>query len=462
MEYIFGNNEENLEDLRLELHSIKDYSAGFIFNYPPIPTWNRYGENKDQLSRQAIEIDPKSNLYIHIPFCSQKCSFCYYSVLVGSQSEFVWSYLHALEREAEQVSPLFEGRELDSVYIGGGTPTYLTEDQISFLFERVIAKFPTTNSTEITFESSPETVTIAKTKLLRQLGVNRMSMGVQSMDNEILAKARRNAHLGEVLAAYEAIRLAGIDLVNFDLIPGVEMESEQTALASVDKVLALPTPPDQVTLYTLSVRQGAISYKSMRSMDEKAIYSNTLRCYSAVADRLLDSGFNLYSKNIFIHPDADYRYQKNIWGDNQSVIGLGASAYSKADSLLSINYFSPKKYIELLSKNERPVEKLCQLSVEEAIRRHVVLSCKNRVIDMQRIRQKFSDHPLVSRLEGILQLFCEEGIMTSTADHRYTYTVLGMHESDKFIRAFYSEQIKSSISSKKEVVVRGSAFEHTI
>jgi len=234
----------------------------FISNYPPFSLWSA-----DQLPavRTAMANPPAEvplGLYLHIPFCRKRCKFCYFKVFTDRNAEQVERYLAALSREIELVShlPVMGNRPFRFVYFGGGTPSFLSVRQLRRLVERLQANIRWDQAEEVTFECEPGTLSEAKVHLLRELGVTRLSLGVEHFDDKILRENGRAHESKEIERAWPWIQSANFVNTNIDLIAGMVGESTEKWHETVNRTLQLS--PDSVTIY-----QMELPYNTVYSQD---------------------------------------------------------------------------------------------------------------------------------------------------------------------------------------------------
>jgi oxygen-independent coproporphyrinogen-3 oxidase len=226
----------------------------FVANYPPFSFWK-----PDHLAaaRAALDQSPAPGtplgLYLHIPFCRKRCKFCYFRVYTDKNADDVKIYSDALVKEVELYSrtACVGGRPLDFVYFGGGTPSYLSATQLGDLMTRLQKVLPWTGAREVTFECEPGTLQHHKLAALKQLGVTRLSLGVENFKPEILQYNGR-AHLeDEVYRAYDWARDVGFDQINIDLISGMVGEDWDNWKDCVRKTIKLA--PESVTVYQMEL-----------------------------------------------------------------------------------------------------------------------------------------------------------------------------------------------------------------
>ena len=215
----------------------------FVANYPPFSTWTADAVARD--ARPALGAEPEPGrplgLYLHIPFCRKRCHFCYFRVYTDKNAQQVEQYLDLLAREWDLLreQPALAGREIDYVYFGGGTPSFLSTQQLSTLVSRLTAHTPWSSAEEITFECEPGTLTEAKLDVIRRLGVTRLSLGVENFDDRILEVNGRAHRSPEIAKAYAYARNIGFPQINIDLIAGMLGETDENWQRCIERTLEL-------------------------------------------------------------------------------------------------------------------------------------------------------------------------------------------------------------------------------
>lgn len=448
-EFLFDVEDRSVSDVVDALIESERHIPGLVFSYPPISTWAGAGVRPPGPEALWDGSDVFSfNLYIHIPFCKQKCSFCYYSVaVVQDDSEVIWDYLRCLEREARKYLHATAHRKVKTVFIGGGTPSRLNPEQIAFLFNRVIRLFDLSECLEITYECSPDSATLDRITEMAAQGVNRLSMGVQSLDPEILRKSRRSDTPDSVIQTYDNMVGSGVPNVNIDLIAGIEREALDNMQRTMDTVNALEVPPTQITLFTLSVRKGAINHTTMAQNDPTVLFSRSLAYYRYAKRRMLAAGYWQYSRNLFPRENWIFHYQDNHWGNNGYVLALGASGYSHSHNYTYLNTFNYRDYMRRVTNDESPVEKVRPLSPEESVRRHLVLAMKHAELNVNRFESFYpaGTAPLAP-FETAFTALEALGVVERDAD-RIRYSPEHADLSDRYVRLFYSPEVNASLRS---------------
>ena len=444
------DHDSTVAELRHQIRVSNGYNPSLIFNYPPISIW-RPPAARFTVSDLWQDFTPYNfplNLYVHIPYCVQKCHFCYYNVNAGRDNDQVTAYLNALEKEACLVAHRFEGMKFKTVYVGGGTPTYPNADQLRFLFERVFSKFDLSEAEEITFESSPDTITEEKMICLRESGADRISMGIQSFDPGILRATNRNSDSRDmILEAYRAIVNAGFKNFNFDMIAGLQLETPTQFEDSMQTALNLSPPPPHYSLFTLNLKPKSGNVSVMKRLEKSAhdVFVHSLEQYNHGVDILEAHGYWQFSRNCFVKRGTcgGYRYQENIWGRNGYVLGLGSSAYSHSRDYVYMNNFSTTQYMSAVHKGELPVEKHYPLTHRETVARYLVLAFKHTNFDVDEADSYLGDD-FRADFGRELEALCAEDIVEydgKVAKYRRD----GVAACDRYCRLFYTPDVRATM-----------------
>src|SRR5262245_38693093 len=224
----------------------------FIANYPPFSVWTEEAVERDV--RPALAAPPTGvplGLYLHIPFCRKRCHFCYFRVYTDKNAAEVQVYLDTLAREWELYNeqPAVAGRPLNFVYFGGGTPSFLSVRQLQGLVDRMDAVSSWRTAEEITFECEPGTLSEAKLTALREIGVTRLSLGVENFDDRLLEINGRAHRSPEIDKAYAFAQSLAFPQINIDLIAGMLGETDENWRDCVQRTIDLA--PDSVTIYQM-------------------------------------------------------------------------------------------------------------------------------------------------------------------------------------------------------------------
>lgn len=299
-------------------------------------------------------------LYVHIPFCTHRCSYCDFNTYAGLD-DLIPAYVDAVCLEAHTVAaarPEAEALAVDSVFFGGGTPSLLHAEFLCRILEALRRSYRFETETEITLEANPGTVTPADLGALRRAGFNRLSLGAQSADPTILRLLERTHDFGQVVTAVRQARAAGFDNLNLDLMLGVMTQTMDSWQASLHAALDLD--PEHLSLYMLSVEEDTPLAARVRSGRLPAPDADlAAEMYEFACDTLDASGYLHYEISNWARrrsgssPEAEgrgwcCRHNLRYWR-NLPYLGLGAGAHGCAAGFRYANVLSPQTYIERLT-----------------------------------------------------------------------------------------------------------------
>ena len=312
---------------------------------------------------------PPRAAYVHVPFCRHRCGYCNFTLIAG-RDDLVDTYLRAIERE---LSWLETPREVDTLFIGGGTPTHLSSEQLQQLCGMVTHWFPLASGHEFSVEANPLDLTSEKAELLASYGVNRISLGAQSFSSSKLALLERD-HRGEhIEAAFEAARRT-MRSVSLDLIfgsPGETIESWKHELK-----LALDLAPDHVSTYGLTFERGTSFWSRLQKEEIARVAEEDERqMYLAAIDQLTQAGFDHYEVSNFAKPGHRCRHNEVYWsGNTYFAAGPGAARY--VDGRRETNHRSTTTYLNRVLSDQSPVAESETLSHEDSARERLVFGLR--------------------------------------------------------------------------------------
>jgi len=376
-------------------HNETEVGNYFVANYPPFSYWDA---ETAKTVRGLLDRPQKAGVplgvYFHVPFCRKRCHFCYFRVYTDKNADEIKRYLDAgiAEFEIYAKSPLIRGRKPKFVYFGGGTPSYLSVSQLKSLTDRMKALLPWDEAEEVAFEAEPGTLTEQKLAALREIGVTRLSLGVENFDAHILEINGRAHRTDEIYRAYNYARSIGFPQINIDLISGMVEETDENWRENVRKTIELL--PDSVTIYQMEVPYNTGIYKEMKAEGkltapvanwhtkrgwvdyafaemEKAGYTVTSG-YTAVRDP---------EKTKFVYRDA-------LWS-GADLIGLGVASFSHIAGTHFQNITEFTQYLEAIQRGELPVSRAMTTTEEERMIREFILQMKLGRVSVQYFREKF-------------------------------------------------------------------------
>lgn len=370
---------------------------------------------------QHAERDPRS-AYVHVPFCRHRCGYCNFT-LVADRDDLIGDYLRAIGLE---LARLERPREVDTLYVGGGTPTHLPPSQFRQLSEAVLHWHPLAEGYEWTVEANPADVTTEMIDVLCDLGVTRLSLGGQSFRKEKLRLLERDHAPADVAHAVDLTRSAGL-YIALDLIFAAPGETLDQWLADVDAAIALA--PDHVSTYGLTFEQGT-AFWTRRLHGELASVDEELErdMYAAVIDRLTATGFEHYEVSNFARPGRRSRHNQAYWsGHGYFAAGPGAARY--VSGVRETNHRSTTTYLQRVLAGESPVADSEELDAECRAREFLVFALR-RLEGISRTEfTAQTGYDLDELFAAPLQKFTSLGLLESAGD-RVRLTREGLFVSD--------------------------------
>ena len=415
----------------------------FVANYPPFSFWtaDQCGALETALQATGDQSAPLG-LYIHIPFCRKRCDFCYFKVYTDKNAQDIHRYIDAVFRELDswRESPLLQGRPLRFVYFGGGTPSYLSARQLRGLFEGLKARMPWDEVEEVTFEAEPGTLQESKLEVLLEMGVTRLSLGVENFDPEILELNNR-AHRGEeIYRAYDFARSIDFPQINIDLISGMVGENDANWSAVIDETLRID--PDSVTIYQMEVPYNTTIYRRMKDGGEAvapiADWETKRRWTDEAFRRLEEAGWTVGSAyTAKKKPDLQFMYRDALW-TGADLLGIGVSSFGHLTGVHYQNEHTFDAYVERVEKGERPVHRALPLREDEKLIREFVLQMKLGRLGTQYFQDKFGVDVL-DRFGDALQRHRDAGYL-EVVDGEIRLFRHGLLQVDRLLHDFFLDE----------------------
>ena len=295
---------------------------------------------------------PPLSLYVHIPWCLRKCPYCDFNSHEAKGDIPEQAYIDALISDLEQELPGIWGRTVQSIFFGGGTPSLMTAAGLDQLLARIRALVPLAPSAEITLEANPGTAEQQKFQDFRRLGINRLSIGVQSFNDAALYRLGRVHNSAEALRAFDLARTAGFDNINLDLMYGLPEQDLDAALADIDQALALQ--PEHLSHYQLTLEPNTLFHHQPPPLpDDDELWEIQQACQQ----RLARAGFEHYEISAYARDQRWCQHNLNYWqfGD---YVGIGAGAHGKITDAFQQHIRrttkprQPQAYLDASKRNE--------------------------------------------------------------------------------------------------------------
>ena len=420
----------------------------FVSNYPPFHFWDKgSAAYLGELLAKPASPETPLGVYFHIPFCRKRCHFCYFRVYTDRGAKEIQRYLEAGLSELARyaASPFVAGRRPKFVYFGGGTPSYLSVAQLRSLTDRMKELLPWDEVEEVTFEAEPGTLNEAKLQAIRELGVTRLSLGVENFDSHILEINGRAHRADEIQRAYAAARTAGFPQINIDLIAGMVEETDENWRENVRKLVELQ--PDCVTIYQMEVPYNTAIFKQMKAEGKLvAPVANwaTKRAWTGYAFAELEkAGYTVTSGYTAVRNPQRTRfvYRDSLW-KGADLIGAGVSAFSHLGGVHFQNITEIEQYVETVEGGALPVLRAMATTPEERMIRELILQLKLGRVGGLYFREKFGVD-VEKRFEAQWGKLVEQGL-GAWSDGVFTLTREALLKVDSLLHDFFLPQHQNS------------------
>ena len=427
------------DDARTEVGSY------FVSNYPPFSAWSReeIPAALSTLQTSGVSSAPLG-LYIHIPFCRKRCKFCYFRVYTDKNSQDVDTYCDALVRECALYSrcAALADRPFDFVYFGGGTPSFLSSEQLERLIEGIAEHFGWEHSREIAFECEPGTLQRGKLETIKSIGVTRLSLGIEHLDDAVLELNGRAHKSAEVFRAYGWAREVGFYQINVDLIAGLLGDTHDKWCETVEKTLDLE--PDSVTIYQMEVPHNSIIARESSDLGEPPVVPDwpTKRNWVDHAFKRFESaGYEVSSAYTMSRPreGGDFVYRNAVW-HGADMIGMGVASFSHLAGVHYQNHDAWEDYIRLLNEGQLPIARALSMTPLQQLTRELVLQTKLGRIDAGYFRAKFGVD-ITKQYADAYQRLCTDGFANVEGD-AITLTRRGLLCVDALLPQFFEPQYR--------------------
>lgn len=421
----------------------------FVSNYPPFAFWKPefVPQFEAALERPPLPDHesrrPPLGIYTHIPFCRKRCHFCYFKVYTDKDSSAVRGYIDALLKELAVYAgkPVISGRKPRFVYFGGGTPSYLSPDQLKFLTDGMKRLLPWDEVEEVTFEAEPGTLTDHKLKAIRDLGVTRLSLGIEHFDEHILEINGRAHRSKEIARAYAYARAIGFPQINIDLIAGMVEETEEKWRETVAKAVELR--PDSVTIYQMEVPFNTGIYQQMKA-EGKLVAPvadwETKRAWVDYAYRKFEQiGYTVTSSTTVVRDATKVKfiYREGLFS-GVDILSVGVASFGHLNGVHYQNHHEFQPYVDAVNAGNLPVYRALTPAAEERYIREFILGLKLGSVSADHYARKFGKDPR-EQFAGPLARLKAWGFLTNGGD-RIGITRQGLLQIDRLLHEFFKPE----------------------
>ncbi len=416
----------------------------FVANYPPFNFWKP--ENVAQF-QAALDQPPrpgaKLGMYLHIPFCRKRCHFCFFKVYTDKNAGEIKRYLDAVLAELSRYvdKAFIGGRKPIYLYFGGGTPSYLSPEQLLYLTDGMKKLLPWDDMQEVAFEGEPGTLNERKLQAMKDFGVTRLSFGVEHFDDEIL-KANNRAHDSRAIyKAYQTARDVGFDQINIDLIAGMLNETPEKWREAVRKTIELN--PECVTIYQMEIPYNTTIYHEMKERGEivapVADWHTKREWVNYAFSELEKHGYTVSSAYTAVkNPDkVKFVYRDELW-HGADMLSLGVSSFGIINGVHYQNEANIDKYIERVESGALPAFRAITMTEEEKLVREFALQMKLGHVETAYFKQKFGVD-VTQKFGDVLAAYQREG-WVSKINGRVEFSRDGLLQADRLVRGFFLPQ----------------------
>ena len=427
----------------------------FVSNYPPFDQW-RTETTPDYLKKLKApsRIDAPLGLYFHIPFCRKRCNFCYFKVYTDKDNSEINQYIEALVNELKLYAekPKLQSRSLDFVYFGGGTPSYLSVEQLETLSEQTQQIISWGSAKEISFEAEPGTLNYQKLAAIKKLGTTRLSLGVESFSDHILTANNRSHENKHILSSYEKARELDFAQINIDLIAGLQEETDASWNKSIQKTVELA--PDSVTIYQLEIPLNTILYKQIQTSQTQAIPLHSWDTKAEWVKRafamLEEAGYTQTSAYTAVkQPDShQFLYRNALW-HGADLLALGVASFGHIAGSLYQNEKEFSHYINTIKAGMLPVHRSYELTHDEAMVRELILQLKLGRVSFEYFKAKFGVD--VNALFKVQLEALEQQRFIRIDNQGIVVESTGLLKVDDWLKRFYLPQHKPKQTEKNAI-----------
>ena len=351
-------------------------------------------------------------IYVHIPFCKQKCYYCDF-VSYAKNEEKVEKYISALKKEIKEESNLIDKKEyiITTIYIGGGTPSFIHEKFISAIVNEIKNNYIVDNEAEITIEINPGAVNLAKLKEYKKIGINRISIGLQETNNELLKQIGRIHTYEEFLQCYKSVRKVGFSNVNVDYMLGLPNQTLNGVKQSLEKIIYLK--PEHISLYSLIVEENTkikiMLEQNILSLPDEELERDMYWCAKNILE---ENNYIHYEISNFAKKGYESKHNLNCW-KQMEYLGFGVAAHSYYKNKRYSNTNSIEQYCKNI-KEDNLIENrtICEIQTDEGKKKEYMLLGLRKVngVNIQEFKNKFIENPIY-KFRKELEMLVKENLI---------------------------------------------------
>ena len=372
-------------------------------------------------------------LYVHIPFCAQKCYYCDFNSQKIESNTQKQEYLINLEKEMQMYKEEFKNKEFTSIFIGGGTPSILTSKEIQQLMKNIYKNFNIKEYAEITIESNPGTLNIEKLKTIKEMGINRLSMGLQTTQDDHLKYIGRIHTYEQFEKNYKDAVSLGFKNINVDLMYSLPNQSFEDFKESLDKIISLN--PSHISAYSLILEEGT-KFNEMYENKEFELPEEEIdiQIYEYTINKLRENGYNQYEISNYAQKNHECKHNIVYW-KCKNYLGLGCGASGYISDMRYSNTETINEYNELINQNKKPIENKEILTLEDSIEEFIIMGLRmNEGISLQDFYNRFKVD-FKQKYKTVLENMKKQSLLEEKEDRIY-FTQKGREISNTVLIEF--------------------------
>jgi oxygen-independent coproporphyrinogen-3 oxidase len=376
-----------------------------------------------------------AGIYLHIPFCRSRCSYCDFATDVFKSDEVVERYVNALVKEISNFENQIPNaqNQIETIYFGGGTPSLLSPRQLEKILASIHKKFSVLPDIELTMEMNPATVSLETLKAYKSLGVNRASFGAQTFDDTELKRLGRRHTAADVRETIELLREADFDNVSFDLIAGLPRQTLSDWERNLNEALALK--PEHLSLYILEIHEGTPLAEQIRSKRQPVPDEDLAGdMYEMMLEKIGEKGYAQYEISNFSLPNFESKHNSKYWLC-EPVYAFGVSAHSFDGRVRRANERDTNKYVSLVESGASPVVEEVELSAKQLSAEFAFLNLRlAKGLDLGEYEKRFGANLREEFAEDLSRL--EEAGLIEFDENRLKLTRRGFLFSNEVFAVF--------------------------
>lgn len=351
----------------------------------------------------AVDESKPMGLYIHIPFCSRKCDYCDF-VSYSMDYKAQQLYLDALFTEIDMVKRNFYDRTFDSIFIGGGTPSIVYEGFIASLARKIYSSFHFLDKTEFTIEVNPSSFTKEKYFEYVQAGVNRISVGVQCLDEKLLREHGRIQSMENIDETFKLLKNSEFPNVNSDVMIGLPGQTKSSVMQTINYLMKQNVK--HISTYTLQIEKHTMLYSKLKKGKISPVKDEDMvDIYNKINKTLTKAGYYRYEVSNYAKPGFECKHNLKYWDDESSYLGLGVAAHSYIDGYRYYNTKRLDTYIDVMNEGKSAVYSKEYVSNEEHRIERIMLSLRTQKgLDLDKFKKDFNEDILRTRAEAIKKM----------------------------------------------------------